>query len=326
MPSPLKVLSRILIYVTGAIALSLVIVPWQQTSIGRGRVIAFNPNERDQKIEAPVDGRIARWLVIEGARVKMGDPIAEIADIDPDIMSRLEKEQKAYTTKLKAAETALNFSKNNVDRQRSLEKQGLSSRRAFELAEMEYMKLLSDVASQTAELAKIEVRIARQSAQVITAPRDGFIQKIFLSEGSEVIKAGEPIALLVPDTGQRAVELWVDGIDVPLITPGRLVRLQFEGWPAVQFSGWPSVAVGTFGGKVAFVDALDNGKGKFRVVVFPQEGEEWPSQQFLRQGVRAHGWILLNQVKLGYELWRRFNGFPPAIEEPANQPVSGEKQ
>jgi hypothetical protein len=34
--------------------------------------------------------------------------------------------------------------------------------------------------------------------------------------------------------------------------------------------------------------------------------------------VRAHGWILLNRVSLAYELWRQFNGFPPAIpEEPA---------
>ena len=69
-----------------------------------------------------------------------------------------------------------------------------------------------------------------------------------------MVKQGEPLALLVPDTKARAVELWVDGNDAPLITPGRHVRLQFEGWPAVQFVGWPSVAVGTFPAEVAFVD------------------------------------------------------------------------
>ena len=51
------------------------------------------------------------------------------------------------------------------------------------------------------------------------------------------------------------MELWARGNDAPLITPGRKVRLQFEGWPAVQFAGWPSVAVGTFGGIVGVVDA-----------------------------------------------------------------------
>ena len=131
-----------------------------------------------------------------------------------------------------------------------------------------------------------------------------------------MVKQGDQLAVLVPDTGTRAVELWVDGNDVPLITPGRHVRVQFEGWPAVQFVGWPSVAIGTFGGTVAFVDATDNGQGLFRLVVLPDESAEWPEARYLRQGVRANGWILLNQVRLGYELWRQFNGFPPAVGSP----------
>ena len=92
------------------------------------------------------------------------------------------------------------------------------------------------------------------------------------------------------------------------------MRLQFEGWPALQFSGWPSIAVGTFGGRVPLVDPTDNGKGKFRVLVEPDPDEQqWPSHRFLRQGVRANGWVLLNVVPIGYELWRQFNGFPPVI-------------
>ena len=94
------------------------------------------------------------------------------------------------------------------------------------------------------------------------------------------------------------VELMMDGNDVPLIAQGRPVRLQFEGWPALQFSGWPSIAVGTFGGRVLLVDSTDNGHGKFRVLVEKDPREDaWPGQNYLRQGVRANGWILLNQVQ-----------------------------
>jgi len=119
---------------------------------------------------------------------------------------------------------------------------------------------------------------------------------------------------LVPETTDRAVEIWVNGNDAPLISAGSTVRLQFEGWPAVQFVGWPSVAVGTFGGKVALVDSTDDGQGKFRLLVVPDESEQaWPDARFLRQGVRAKGWVLLNQVSLGYEIWRQLNGFPPVI-------------
>jgi membrane fusion protein, adhesin transport system len=75
---------------------------------------------------------------------------------------------------------------------------------------------------------------------------------------------------------------------------------------------------------VAFVDATDDGQGKFRVVVIPNDPEDWPSKQFLRQGTRANGWILLNRVSLGYELWRQFNGFPPSWPTaPANEKGDG---
>ena len=186
-------------------------------------------------------------------------------------------------------------------------------------------KAMSDKAKAEGDLAKLETRLSRQETMRIVAPRDGTIFRIDALAGSAVAKKGDVLALLVPDTKSRAVELWLDGNDAPLVTPGRHVRLQFEGWPAVQFVGWPSVAVGTFGGEVSFVDSTDNGQGQFRIVVVPDGEEDWPDGRYLRQGVRANGWVLLNQVSLGYELWRQFNGFPPAVAPPAGS-KTGAKQ
>jgi hypothetical protein len=108
------------------------------------------------------------------------------------------------------------------------------------------------------------------------------------------------------------VELQIDGNDLPLVQKGDRARLQFEGWPAAQFVGWPSVAVGTFGGRVYLVDPTANDRGQFRILVAPDLDEPaWPDEQYLRQGVRAQGWVLLNQVSIGWELWRQLNGFPP---------------
>ena len=180
---------------------------------------------------------------------------------------------------------------------------------------------LSEVASANASLAGIEVRLARQNTQRIRSPRNGTVLRLVGGQGGEMVKPGDPLLVLVPDTDARAAELWVDGNDAPLLAEGRRVRLQFEGWPAVQFTGWPSVAVGTFGGRVALIDSTDNGQGKFRVLVVPDGEQPWPSGRYLRQGVRANGWVLLNQVRLGYELWRLFNGFPPTVA-PA-EPRSG---
>lgn len=183
-------------------------------------------------------------------------------------------------------------------------------------------KARSELADSQTSLAKIEVDLARQQAQVVTAPRAGTVFRLFGNPEGKVVKQGDALLVVVPDTSARAVELWVDGNDVPLISKGRHVRLQFEGWPAVQFVGWPSVAVGTFGGTVAFVDATDDGKGKFRIMVTPDGAEQpWPNARFLRQGVRTRGWVLLEQVRLGWEIWRQLNGFPPviAMDEPETE-------
>lgn len=182
-----------------------------------------------------------------------------------------------------------------------------------------YQKSLSDVASTEKELADTQGKRSMQ-VQPVVAPLDGYVLKLRSFQGGQIVSAGQPLLELVPSTADQAVEIKVDGNDAPLVASleqdqrHRKVRLQFEGWPAVQFSGWPSVAVGTFGGVVATVDRSDDGQGKFRVLVVPDpEDRSWPDAEYLRQGARVNGWVLLNQVPLGQELWRQMNGFPPVV-------------
>ncbi|MEP3481677.1 MAG: HlyD family efflux transporter periplasmic adaptor subunit [Fuerstiella sp.] len=182
--------------------------------------------------------------------------------------------------------------------------------------------LLSKAASEVSKAEKYridaETKLARQDqGQEITAPFDGTLMNITANQTSQMLKEGDLICEIVPLTRDRAVEVWLDGNDAPLVTPGRHVRLQFEGWPAIQFAGWPSAAVGTFGGVVASVDETDiKGIGKFRVIVKPDlgDGVGWPDDRYLRQGVRANAWVLLDKVDLWYEIWRNMNGFPPVVE------------
>jgi hypothetical protein len=89
--------------------------------------------------------------------------------------------------------------------------------------------------------------------------------------------------------------------------------LQFEGWPVIQVSGWPSVAVGTFAGRVVAVDPSAQANGRFRVLVAedPGTGPPWPDKGYVRFGSGARGWVLLETVSVGYEIWRQLNNFPP---------------
>lgn len=172
----------------------------------------------------------------------------------------------------------------------------------------------AELAGRRASLVRLRSTIATQRTQTVLAPTDGMIVRILVRGAGQQVSQGTELIRFAPASDVRAVELQIDGFNAPLISPGRHVRLQFEGWPAIQFSGWPSVAVGTFGGRVAFVDALDNGNGNFRVLIVADESEqEWPDARYLRQGVRTNGWILLEEVTVGFEIWRQLNDFPPTV-------------
>ncbi|MEM6365930.1 MAG: HlyD family efflux transporter periplasmic adaptor subunit [Planctomycetota bacterium] len=226
--------------------------------------------------------------------------------------SELISKTKERQAKEEKAQTEIEYSQSQLDKAKA------------DVAKSESAIAKAEADLQKAEKALLEAenKLARQSSQIITAPFDGFLTKIFANQGSAILKEGDPIAEIVPDTKDRAVQIWLDGNDAPLVDVGRHVRLQFEGWPAVQFAGWPSVAVGTFGGEVVSVDATDNGKGKFRVLVRPDPDAEslnphdriWPNERYLRQGVRSNGWVLLEKVPLWYEIWRNMNGFPESID------------
>jgi multidrug resistance efflux pump len=384
--------------------------PWQQTIIGAGYVVAYAPRERQQTLEATIEGRIVSWNeeLVENSRVAKGDIIAEIRDLDNDYSARLqgqlenyrsyfesakkvveategqlnayrrvqteiEAAQNAYvqsaTEKVTSAEQKLEIVRAGIpqlqaayDRARDLHAAGnialeklqeierklleargkereetanVSAARAELLgkqsdreayihkaaADVNYYegaldKARGEVSKAEKDVREMESKVARQDTQQITAPFDGYIVHISANGGSQLVKKGDAICTLVPYTKDRAVQIWLDGNDAPLVEPGRHVRLQFEGWPAIQFAGWPSVAVGTFGGTIVSVDMVDNGKGKFRCQVLPDTtgDERWPEERYLRQGVRANGWVLLKQVPLWFEVWRKLNGFPPAVD------------
>ncbi len=198
--------------------------------------------------------------------------------------------------------------------QADLQKLAADTTSSVEKARAELNKAIEDQNYVQADLLKLQTRLARQETQAITAPQDGTVLRLLANPRAELLKAGQAVAIFVPDTQTRAVELWVDGNDLPLIVTGSHTRLQFEGYPAIQFGGWPEFSVGSFGGQVSLIDASDDGKGHFRVLISHDPSDlPWPDPRFLRQGVRVNGWVLLGQVTLGYELWRIFNGFPPLV-------------
>lgn len=295
----------------------LIYVPWVQTTSGYGVITTLSPNERKQDINALVPGRIEEWYVRDGSTVKKGDPIVRITDIDPQLIERLEAERAQLALQLQAAQSALATAKIDERRTRELYEAGLAARRDYEQAQIRIAEREGQVAAAQAALNRADVNIARQSEQIVRAPRDGFIQSLNAGDASTFIKAGDVLATFVPANAQRVIEIFIDGRDVALVKPGDKASIQFEGWPAVQFSGWPSTAVGTFGGKVLAVDQSAQIDGRFRVLIEEDrsEGERWPAERYVRFGAAVQAWILLETVPVGYEIWRQLNNFPPELPQ-----------
>jgi membrane fusion protein, adhesin transport system len=217
------------------------------------------------------------------------------------------------------------------------------ARKAVQVARFDKARVTNDTAAQLnsirASLASVRESIAKTNGDMqklnvdignvqqraqqrfVRAPREGKVVRVMKVGPGQTVKAGDELAMLAPLTQDQAVELYLTDYDAPLVDVGRPVRLNFAGWPAIQFVGWPSIAVGTFAGRVKVIDAIDDGKSRFRIIVTPDvelikagKEEPWPSLDQLRPGAEVNGWVMLDTVRLGFELWRQFNAFPPTIQ------------
>ena len=188
----------------------------------------------------------------------------------------------------------------------------------------EFAEKISDVKSKRSsagselydglgEMSKMKNQLAnyelRQEFYYVMAPRDGYITQAIQAGIGENIKENTPIITIVPQKWKKAVEVYVDPIDLPLIKRGNQMMFLFDGWPSIVFSGWPQLSYGTFPGKVQAIDYNISKNGKYRILVEESDIKPWPDE--VRIGSGARGVALLNRVPVWYELWRQLNGFPP---------------
>jgi multidrug resistance efflux pump len=178
----------------------------------------------------------------------------------------------------------------------------------------------AEAAKAANELADIELRLSnatqRRMAGHVYAPVDGTVVRMAQVGPGETVKQGDKLVRISPASMDKAIEMVADGIDAPLLNVGRKVRLLFYGIPAIPLPAWPEVMAGTYGGIIKVIDQVDDGKGNFRFWVVPDPDDRpWPDQSHVRQGTKTMGWVILNRVPLWYELWRRFNLFPPDFQE-----------
>jgi multidrug efflux pump subunit AcrA (membrane-fusion protein) len=214
-----------------------------------------------------------------------------------------------------AKENALLSSKNQlINAQVELTSIDAQYRDEIAKAESNKYAALSDMYDAEAVVTKLQNEYMNYSVRsglyYIIAPQDGFVTQAIQSGLGETIKEGAEIVSIMPSKFDLAVAMYVAPIDLPLLKKGNKVRIQFDGWPAIVFSGWPNTSYGTYGGEVFAIDNFISPNGKYRVLV-AQDPQDHPWPEAVRVGAGSSTMTLLNDVAIGYELWRQINGFPP---------------
>ena len=231
-----------------------------------------------------------------------------------DFESRRMKYQEALAKKISAENKLLSSRNDLINAKIELNSIEAQYKDKLSKAESEKFATISNRFDAEASLTKMENQYAnyavRKGYYYITAPQDGYITQAIRTGIGETIKEGEQLLSIMPSRYELAVAMYVNPIDLPLISKGQKVRFMFDGWPSVVFSGWPGVSFGTFGGKVMAIDNFISNNGKYRILVAPDpDDQDWP--EALRVGGGANGIALLKDVPIWYEIWRKLNGFPP---------------
>lgn len=94
--------SKIKYYFLGVILFLLIILfmPWTQNIKSHGNITSLKQEQRPQKINSPIPGKITKWYVKEGDYVKKGDTILLLSEIkedylDPNLISKTQSQVDA---------------------------------------------------------------------------------------------------------------------------------------------------------------------------------------------------------------------------------------
>ena len=207
---------RVLIRLIGGLFILFVIImfiPWTQNIRARGQVTTLQPDHRPQTIHSIIAGRIEKWYVNEGDFVERGDTILHISEVkndylDPDLLSRTEKQLKAkemsmksYDEKVKAlngqiqaleetSELKLQQAKNKLQQARlSVSSDSIDYEAAelnFKIAKQQYErmeKLHADGLKSLTDLENRRMTMQKAQAQMIAA------ENRLLASRNEVLNA-----------------------------------------------------------------------------------------------------------------------------------------
>jgi adhesin transport system membrane fusion protein len=178
----------------------LLFLPWEQTIKGKGKVIAFDPTERDYTVLAPVEGYIEKFYVKENQFVKKGDPLFKMVDLDSEYLTKLEKIKKDFEFQIKNSRNEVqNLEKQKIETQNILQNSLLIFRKRIEQTQqkIESLKLQKTSLQKNFEIQKQHFeRISKLYNEGIESQRNfQMIENSFVKADADLKKVNLDISI-----------------------------------------------------------------------------------------------------------------------------------
>lgn len=155
--------ARNLFLVLLGIFLIFLFLPWTQNIQATGKVTTLRPEHRPQTIHATISGRVEKWFVMEGQKVRTGDTILYLSEVksdyfDPALVQRVANQVSAKESAITSYDNKVGALENQIAAmERELDSKSKQIANKIRQAEL---KIESDRAGVTQ--AKVDVQIAKR--------------------------------------------------------------------------------------------------------------------------------------------------------------------
>lgn len=195
---------------------------------------------REARIGARVSGRILTIFVDEGDGIAEGQALAELEQED----YRLARD--AAAAQLAAGRASLDEAKLNLvqaarekGRMESLYERQVISRQSYDTAMTAHAMALARVEALAAQVnaaeAGLEIAERNLADAAILAPFSGYVARRMANQG-EIVAPGAPLFRVV-DINRVRTEVNIPEADLPRVTVGTPVTIEFDGLPRRTFQG-----------------------------------------------------------------------------------------
>lgn len=230
-------------------------------------------------VRADADASIKAVHITEGVHVKPGTPILSLNDVEIEAeMASLNQEIRGVTIMMQAKHALLATHEKEYLAVKTMVDRGLEPAGEMRKAELAVNTAKAEIAESEAKIGVLQAQAQRLTAKAmryqIVSPHAGTLLKLLKYNIGDVVKAGDPVAEIVPDDGAIVFEAKINPTDISSVKVGNEAL--------IALSAFNRYEVTPFNGKVSYVSqaSLTNSEGEtyFIARITPEATTKLPKE------------------------------------------------